>query len=223
MPALPSVPKVIKVTLPFKLTTDPNALSRFFVQYSGTAPTPIQLQTFCDAVATSEATEFGPLMSGLYTMEPVTAEDLSSPSAAVASGTISNAGSRAGGAIAPGTALMIQFLIARRYRGGKPKIFLPLGVTTDITAGGVWAGAFLTSAGTGWAAFETAIAAAGWTGAGTLQQVNVSYYQGFTVVTNPVTHRSRNVPTLRGAPVVDPVFSIGVEQGLASQRRRNAV
>ncbi len=223
MPALPSAPGVVKITLPFKLTADPNALSRFFIHYSGTAPTPTQLQTYCDSVATNLATEFGALMSGLYTFEGPTAEDLSSPTGAVAASAIANAGSRSGGALAPGTALMLQFLIARRYRGGKPKIFLPLGVSSDVAAGGVWAGALLTSATSGWSAFIAAIAGAGWTAAGTITQVNVSYFSGFTVVTNPITHRARNVPTVRGAPVVDVVTGISAETGLASQRRRNAV
>src|ERR1700724_846636 len=118
MPALPAAPGVIKVTLPFRLNADPNAMSRFFLHYTGTPPTPANLAGFCDVIAVSEATHFGPLMSGLYTMLQVQAEDLSSATGAVASGTISNAGSRAGGAIAPGTAMMLQFLIARRYRGG---------------------------------------------------------------------------------------------------------
>jgi hypothetical protein len=162
-------------------------------------------------------------MTGLNSFLPVAAEDLSSATGAVAVGTITNAGSRAGGAIAPGTSLMIQFLIARRYRGGKPKIFLPLGVSSDITAGAVWASALLSSTITGWNAMIASIVAAGWTAAGTLSQVSVSYYNGFTVVTNPVTHRARNVPTLRVAPTVDTVTGISVETELASQRRRNYV
>jgi hypothetical protein len=223
MPALPAAPGVIRVTLPFRLNTDPNALSRFFLHYTGTPPTSAQLATFADVIAVSEATQFGPLMSGLYTMNPVNCEDLSSATGAVASGVISNAGSRAGGALAPGTALMLQFLIARRYRGGKPKIFLPLGVTTDVTAAGVWAGAILATASAGWSSMIATAIAGPWAGGVITGQVNVSYYNGFTVVTNPVTHRARNVPTLRGAPTVDPVVSVSAETGLASQRRRNQV
>jgi hypothetical protein len=118
---------------------------------------------------------------------------------------------------------MIQFNIARRYRGGKPKIFLPAGVAADISNTNTWGSTFLATANTDWAAFAAAVLAAGWTGAGTLTHVNVSYYTGFTVVTNPVTHRARNVPTLRGAPVVDTVISYAAEVDIASQRRRNLV
>jgi hypothetical protein len=223
MPALPAAAGVVRVTLPYKTPRSTQSLSRFFIHYTGTAPTPAQLQTFCDSVATALATEFGPLMTGLNSFLPVQAEDLSTATGAVATGTTTNAGSRSGGAIAPGTSLMIQFLIARRYRGGKPKIFLPLGVSSDITSGSVWASAFLSSCITGWNAMIASIVAAGWTAAGTLTQVNVSYYSGFTVVTNPITHRARNVPTVRGTPIVDPVTGISVETELASQRRRNYV
>jgi hypothetical protein len=51
--------------------------------------------------------------------------------------------------------------------------------------------------------------------------VNVSYYNGFTVVTNPTTGRARNVPTLRGTPVVDTVTGIVARVQVGSQRRRN--
>lgn len=223
MPALPAAPGVVRLTLPYKTPRSTASLSRFFVHYTGTAPTAAQLGTYCDAVASALATQFGPLMSGLNSFLPVQGEDLSTATGAVASGTTTNAGSRAGGAIAPGTALMLQFLIARRYRGGKPKIFLPLGVSADITAGGVWAPALLASSTTGWSAFITSIVAAGWTAAGTITQVAVSYYAGFSVVTNPISHRARNVPTLRGTPTVDTVTGVNSETELASQRRRNYV
>lgn len=223
MPALPAVPGVVKVTLPYTLTSDPDALSRIFIHYTGTAPTPSQLQTFCVNVANAQSAQFAALMTSLYKFGLVNAEDLSSASGAVATDTASHAGTRAGGVLAPGTALMTQFSIARRYRGGKPKIFQPFGVTSDIDVGSVWTSALVSSVGTAWAAFIASVVGAGWAAAGTLTHVNVSYYSGFTVVTNPTTHRARNVPTLRGSPVVDPITAYAVEVGLASQRRRNRV
>jgi hypothetical protein len=52
--------------------------------------------------------------------------------------------------------------------------------------------------------------------------VNVSYYQGFTVVTDPITGRARNVPKLRsGGPLVDVISSVTARPIVGTQRRRN--
>jgi hypothetical protein len=56
---------------------------------------------------------------------------------------------------------------------------------------------------------------------GTIALSAVSYFLGFTVVTNPVTHRARNVPTARAVPLVEPVTSVVGSAKVASQRRRN--
>jgi hypothetical protein len=223
MPALPSVPKVLKIVLPFAIETGVNALNRFFMQYTGTAPTPAQLQTFCNSISANAATNMGSLMSGLKEFLPVTAEDLSSPTGAVAAGNLTNAGSRSGGSIPSSACAIINFQIARRYRGGKPKVFCPFGVTTDVATNGRWVPAFPTAFGNAWAAFNAANVAAGWTGAGTLSQVNVSYYSGFNPVQNPVTLRWRNVPRLRITPVVDEIVGFQPESDIGSQRRRNNV
>lgn len=223
MPALPAAPGVIKVTLGFTIGVDTTAQSSFHVHYSGTAPTDADLVAFCTSVANSWNTNMPLTYPTANSLTSVNAEDLSSSTGAVGHQNVSIPGTNGGGITANSVALMIQFLIARRYRGGKPKVFLPIGAASDITTGGVWLPAFITAVQTDWSAFMAGVLSAGWTGAGTLTQVSVSYYSGFTVVTNPITHRARNVPTLRGTPIVDPVLAISVEPGIASQRRRNQV
>lgn len=223
MPALPPVAGVLRVQINFALPSDPTALSRIFIKYTGTAPTPAQAAAFAVAVGAAWNTNMSSLMNSGFTQSGVAVEDLSSATGAIGSDSTGHVGTRAGNSLPGSTCLMVQFLIARRYRGGKPKIFLPLGMSQDIGTGFVWSNAFLSAVQTGWNAFIAAVVAAGWTGAGTLSQVNVSYFSGFTVVTNPITHRARNVPTLRGTPTVDPVLSPAFEVGIASQRRRNSV
>ena len=223
MPALPAVPGVIRVTIPFKYGGDTSCLNRLYIHYAGTAPTPAQLQTFADSVSTAWGAQIKSLCTGDVVQNPIQCTDLSSSTGAVASGTTSNTGTRAGAGNPAGIACMIQFLIARRYRGGKPKVFLPAGVAPDILTPQTWTAAFLTAVTNQWATFIADILIAGWAAAGTLTHVNVSYYAGNTPVQNPITHRWRNVPTLRGAPVVDPVLGYSTETGIASQRRRNMV
>jgi hypothetical protein len=206
------------------LEGDPTALSRFFIQYSGTGPTTTQLQTFCDSVSTAWGSNLAGLANANIIQEPINCEELTGSTAPVATGLTTHNGSRVGAPIAAGSAAMIQYVIARRYRGGKPKGFWPFGVAGDLTNSSTWGSTFLTNVASDWNAFIAAVNGAGWTGAGALNHVNVSYYAGFHSVQNPVTLRWRNIPTLRpGGPVIDGVVSYGVEVGVASQRRRNNV
>lgn len=223
MPALPAAPGVVRITLGFQIGNDTAAQSRFFIHYTGTAPTNSDLNAYCTTVRSAWSANMPLTMPTANSLTSVSAEDLSSSTGATGIDVTAVPGTNGGGITANAVATMIQFLIARRYRGGKPKVFLPIGAASDIAAGGVWLGSYVTTVTTDWGAFMTSVKSGGWTGAGTITQVNVSYYNGFTVVTNPITHRARNVPTLRGTPTIDTVNSYGVEQGIASQRRRNLV
>lgn len=223
MPALPSVPGVLKCQLNFLVGSDPSALCRFFIHYSGTAPVSTDAAAFATILRTSWASQMSPFMVPPNALTSTFVEDLSSASGAIGTDSTTVVGTDAGSPTPAQSALMIGFQIARRYRGGKPKIFLPIGDSANINTNGTWKAALLALVTPAWAQFMTDVKAGGWTGAGTLTHVNVSYYQGFTVVTNPVTHRARNVPTLRGAPVVDTVTGYATEATIANQRRRNEV
>ena len=223
MPPLPAAAQTVKVTVNFQYGNDTSCLCRFYIHYTGTAPTGAQLNTFAGAIVTAWNTNILPLSNANFIGQSVACVDLNNNLGAVGGAVGPGTGTRAGVSIPGGAAFMIQFLILRRYRGGKPKIFLPVGVGGDLATGLAWTQAFQTSVTNGWLAFIAAVVAAPWTGGGTLSHINLSYYSGFTVVTNPRTGRARNVPTLRGTPVQDSVVAYGIEAGVASQRRRNFV
>lgn len=223
MPALPPVPKVLKNIINFAVGPDVSALTRFFLQYGGTAPTAAQLVTMAGALASAWGTNMSPMSSPGVAQNGVSIEDLSSATGAFGSDSSVHVGTRTGGILPAGSCLEIGWNIARRYRGGKPKQFLPCGTATDLNAVQQWTSTFISAITSAWTNFETAVLGAAWASGGPLSFVNVSYYQGFTVVTNPITHRARNVPTLRGTPVVDPIASFFVELSVASQRRRNVI
>lgn len=220
MPALPPVPKVVRVGLHWKLAEDTGAVSHFHVSYTGTAPTPLQLNTFSSAVATAWATQFDALKQPNYSLVEVDSVDLSSALSAVGLDVSTHVGTRGGLPLDGAAQVHIQFNIARRYRGGKPGIFLPLGVANDLFDAQTWAAAFIGTVGTAWGNFETSTIGAGWAAAGTIAFVSVSYFSGFTVITNPITGRARNHPTPRVAPIIDPLIAFTVSQDFAHQRRR---
>lgn len=220
MPPLPAVSKVVQVALGINPGTLPPVITRFFIQYTGTAPTNADLSTFNTAVSSAFNTSLKSLLDNNRLLISVESIDLSSAVAAVASSTVSVSGTRAGTELPISVAVVDSYTIARRYRGGHPRGYWPFGVAADLTDRRNWSTTFTGAVNTGINAFFTAVVAAGWAGAGTLTHVNVSYYKGFTVVTSPTTGRARNIPTLRVTPTVDAVTATLARGSIGSQRRR---
>ncbi|MBA0087123.1 MAG: hypothetical protein HRJ53_19235 [Acidobacteria bacterium Pan2503] len=115
---------------------------------------------------------------------------------------------------------LVNLHIARRYRGGKPRQYWPFGVITDLNNTKNWNTSFQTAVNNAMIALNSAAIAMAWTGGNIAAPVNVSYYHGFTVVTNPITGRARNVPKLKATPDVDTITGQSCNQRVATQRRR---
>ena len=221
MPALPNVASTLRVTLKYALTdSDPDVINRIFVSYSGSAPTDAELATFAGAVADAWDTNLASLYNEETALQEVLVEDLTSDTASVGNAVVEIVGTRSGAALTAGVAVVISEKIARRYRGGHPRVYLGAAIASDIATSNEWNTDFLTAMATGWDNFIVAVKAAGWSGAGTLTPVNVSYYSGFTNHTYP-SGRVRPIPTLRGTPLTDPILTYAVNIKCASQRRRN--
>jgi hypothetical protein len=117
----------------------------------------------------------------------------------------SNNGTRGGGNLYASTALIVNLSVPRRYRGGHPRLYLPLGSQTDMLDPQHWTPSFLTTVSTSWNAWLAAVV--GFTGV-TFQPVvfsNVSYF-----------HNN----ALRPVPVVDPVTASSMNPIPGTQRRR---
>jgi hypothetical protein len=221
MPALAPVTKVLKVVIQQALVDAASYLiNRLFYSYSGTAPTDAELDTFSGSVGTAWIDNITPLQNDIVSLKGVQTEDLTSSTSGVGAAVEDNVGTRSGAALAAGTAFVVAEEIARRYRGGHPRVYLYVGVATDLAAAFAWTGTFAADVVTAFGAFDTAVQAAGWSGAGTLTPVNVSYFSGFTNHTYP-SGRTRPIPTPRVTPVVDPILSFIGRESVGSQRRRN--
>lgn len=195
---------------------------RINLAYTGTPPTATQLTTLAAVATTAWGANLKSTCSAAVTLTECDILDLNSLSGASGTSVVSIAGTRAGSGLPANCAALVNFHIARRYRGGKPRIYVPYGTINDTLNQQSWTGAFTAALLTGYNAWVAAIVAAPWAGGTLTNQVNVSYYQGFTVVTNPITGRAKNVAKLRvGVPVQDVVQSVSVNPTYASQRRRN--
>lgn len=219
MAPLPAVSEVVRVDLKYTWASDTDVLNRFFVTYTGTAPTVANLNTFCAAVRGAWNTNLKAFAQTAVVLTQTEATDLTSSSAARGLDSTSVTGTRNGAILPAQTSVVVRLAIARRYRGGKPRIYMPLFDSTDLQNGQAWKSASTASLLTSVNAFFAAVLAAPWAGATLNSLVNVSYYNGFHNVTYP-SGRVRSVPTLRGTPTVDTVTAFSINPAPGTQRRR---
>ena len=220
MPALPSVPSTLKVDLNYTVGIDITALTRFFISFTGSSPTTAELDTFCAAVNTAWAAQLKANTDESTTLDTTMATDLTSPVSFSGSATSGVAGTLAGTALAGESCFVCTYDILRRYRGGHARGYWRMGTQSDLLNPQQWSSAFTSYTQGVIAAFFAAILAAGWAGAGTLTQSQISYHEGFTVIINPITGRARNVPKVRASALVDTVTGYTGRQRIGSQRRR---
>jgi hypothetical protein len=220
VPALPNVPKVLRISYKFTIGADNGALCRTFYQYTGPGATAVELNALATAIATSANTYLIPLMTADRSLIEINITDLTNPTAPVGDAGVSHVGTRVGGTLPASTAVLESSEILRRYRGGHPRVYWPFGSDDDLATSQTWTSGFVTAVLTALNNHQ-----ADWFGSapvdlGSVNRVNVSYYKGFTVHTG-VTGRARNVSTVNPlGPVVDAVVSEVVRQGMAQIRRR---
>lgn len=219
MPALPPVPQVIRLIFTQKANADTDIVTRLYVHYTGTVPTNATLGAWLTVMSANWASNVSPLQSFAHSLVSIAAADLSSPTAAVSVNNTTHVGTRSGQGIPASNAALINYLVQRRYRGGKPRSYLLAGVATDVDTGQLWLPAFTTAVQTGWGNFTGALSTSPPTGSTITGLVNVSYYSGFTVHTGS-TGRAKNISTPRATPLVDTISGFTVDPEYGTQRRR---
>jgi hypothetical protein len=219
---LPAVPGVIRVEFHFDVGTDAAAITRQYFEYSGGAPTDANCVAIATALYAGAVTNLIPVLNAANALTSVQVTDLSSAMGGQGFYSVNTAGSRSGAPLGAGTAFLVNMHIARRYRGGRPRNYWPVGSATDLDTPNSWGGS---PAAALFAGIVDTLESLGSTVFGSTivgSVCNVSYYEGFTAVTNPITGRTKDVSKLRtGSPVVDPLLSLAYSPRPASQRRRN--
>jgi hypothetical protein len=111
----------------------------------------------------------------------------------------------------------------RRYRGGKPRGYWPLGTATDLQTRQTWTSDFTSAAVTILQNIYSQNNDQSADGCTITNQVNVSYYGPPNRIITGSTGRVRTVSTVRAVPIVDSVTAVSINDRLASQRRRNLI
>lgn len=217
-PPLPASP-CLRVRLDYTQGDGLKGGSRFYLTYAGSAPSASNCVTIAGDIAAAWNTNLAPLINEAWALTEIDVLDIATDSGASGVWTGSDSGSRSGSGFAAAVATNIEFEIARRYRGGKPRMFMPPGVITDELDSSHFNTAYVSAAQTGIVAFFTAVQAISVGAVGALSHVNLSYYKGFTNIPNS-SGRERAVPTYRDTALVDSVTGYVVKALMGSQRRR---
>jgi len=217
-PPLPDVP-CLRVRLSGTDTAGNTWGTRFYLSYAGSAPTGANCVTLAGDIEAAFASDLASLMGAAYTLTEVDVLDIATDSGLSGQWTGTETGTRSGSNFPAQVCTNIEYGVARRYRGGKPRGFWPFGVESDASSLSSWTGGFVTAVNSGIVAFFTAVEALSVGAVGALRHVNLSYYSGFTNHTN-TSGRERAVPTYRATAVHDNVTSYATKVEYGSQRRR---
>jgi len=205
MPALPDSPFTVRI----KFTGTYGAAKWNVLQHVGhSSPglTTADLNTFAGAVRGIWNTNFAPLMNTNVTMQSVECVDISNTSGAVGTNNTASIGSRSGTTALPASvALVLSWKIARRFKGGHPRTYLPGMLGADTVSLTQWTGAYLTLALAAGEAYRVGINGLSLAGSTGVYLACLSYYTG---------------GALRPVPRIDAISACQVHTRVDSQRRR---
>jgi hypothetical protein len=223
MPPLPPVPNVFLVQLKHTYSNDTDVANRVHCGFTGGSPSGTDLATFAQHIMSQASATWASEMSTAVTLTLVTVTDLSSPTGAVGTSTTSVPGTRAGSELPAHTCVLWNQKVARRYRGGKPRVYLPWGVAGDLLDAQHWTPAAITSFQSGLGNIIGAIQGVVVGPATTSALRNVSYYLGSTATltgSGTAYERGHTRSTPRTTPLVDALTSNTINPRPATQRRR---
>ena len=217
---LPASP-CVRVRLIYTNTDGSFAGSRFYLSYAEGSPTGANCTTLASDVAAAWETNIATLVNTGDSLTQVDVLDIATVLGLSGVWDGDNAGTSEGAPLPAQVAMNVEYDIARRYRGGKPRMFLPAPGDEAVATAGTWTTGVLTDTNAGMAAFFAELEALDIGAMGALAHVNLSYYSGFTNVTNS-SGRTRAAPKYRAAALLDTVTGYSAKVEMGSQRRRRA-
>lgn len=175
-PPLPDNP-TIRVRTIFSSGGSGELGSRFYLNYEGGAASGADLTTLAGDIEAAYAAHMVGLWAVNFTLIEIDCLDITTEMGNAGTWTGSLAGSRAGATLPDQCCTNVEFDIAERYRGGKPRIYLPPGVSTDLATVSTYNSDFITLVNEDVAATFAEITALSIGSLGTLTHVLLSYYK----------------------------------------------
>ena len=218
---LPTPTGVARARMGFVIGTLGPYFAHFDIAYDGAGLTTAQLTDLCGDVATSWAAQLAGLTNPQAILSSIVCEDLQNPGTVDGVAAVSHAGTRTGTPLPDNVTAAIAFLPDHKYRGARPKTFLPAGNQEDLATGQHWTSAFTAAVDTAWTAFIGAVQAGAPAGVTLGAQQYVNYIgPPYTVRSNPNNTRSHSVGTPVNPPKVYPILEPKCATKIGSQRKR---
>lgn len=218
---LPPLPDIGCVRVSLRYAGTPGTLfgNRFYISYTGTAPSGANCTTLAGDIETAWAAHMAAITSTEWALEEVDVLDIATRTGLSGQWTGATDGSRTGVALTQNVATNVEFGISRRYRGGKPRIYLPPGNQGDLADPSHWTSGYISAVQTAVPAFFGAIEALTIGGMGTLTHVTLNYYHGFTNKTDS-SGRAYAAPNYTAVATHDNVTGYFPKVLVSQQRRR---
>jgi hypothetical protein len=168
----------------------PIAQNVLHYSYSGTAPSATDLAGAATHLNSLIQTNFIPLLWTGNTYLGCQLTDLASNTGAQVTAPVTLAGTLGGQTLAAQVAVLFNYHIATKYRGGKPRSYMPLGQGGSLANDDTWTTAFQSSCTSAIGALIAGMTPYTSGGLTITNQVAVGYYKGYAA---PVTHPSGRV------------------------------
>jgi len=219
MPALKPVHGVLKIKFFQRVGSDTDISSHLYFQ-TFTPANLDQIIAVTDVAHASYVTHCIPLLNFNSSLEQVEGVELSSPDGPLAINPVPVQGIRAQGELPANACALFNIPVARRYRGGKPRVYWPFGSEPDIATPQTWSTTFITAANTGVNALISEVTANLGTWAPGSALCSVSYFSGSQWKPDHLGNYHQ-IPTPRDVPLVDVVKGApGFNTVIGSQRTR---
>jgi hypothetical protein len=219
MPRPPATPTgVVRSFLHHEPAADGAVYCRFDLEYGGTPPITSTLSAIAEAVSGAWGTHLASFLYVGDALFDVHCADLANPGTVDGQYTASVAGTRSGSQVPNSCTATLNFIPDEKYRGGKPKIFLPYLVEADRSTPQEWTAATMGNLATAWGAFISELAGTSYSGCTLGGPCMVSYLGPPTVTAT--TGSRRRVSTPRTTPLVIPLIAVEGSNAIGAQRRR---
>lgn len=193
--------------------------TRFFLSYAGGAPSGADCIAIADDISTAYANHLVPLTAVSVALTEIDVLDIATRSGLSGQWNGNAPGSASGGDVPIQVSQNVEYGIARRYRGGKPRGFWVTGTDTDILNQSHWTAAWVTTVQAAMVAFFAEVEAISQGAVGALRHVNLSFYQHSTVFIKS-GGRAQNLSVYRPIALHDNITGYFAKQLMGSQRRR---
>jgi hypothetical protein len=205
MAPLPPVTAIVKLDHIFTYGADTNIMCHLYFHYTSAPPTSVELTNWASSAGTAWTANMKSLQASTCTLNELIATDLATPTTQSGVANPQIAGGIASSDMTAATCAMVNLHIGRRYRGGHPRVYWPLGGAADLAAPNQWSTSWIGAFNTGFTAYVDAL----------LNQASPALT--CDTLAN-VSYRSGNAA--RPTPIWDPVLSFALNQIPGTQRRR---